>query len=110
MNKELNSFIRRREIKIDALQDNRKLNLFLSFVWTESINGERWKEIVGYDGDYFISSHGRVLSLKFNGYKLKEPQNTASGYLMVDLSRNGQRTHCKIHRLVAEAFLFKEAD
>lgn len=110
MNEELSSFIRRREIKINALQNNHKLNLFLSIVWNESKNGEIWKEIAGYDGDYFISSHGRVLSLKLNGYKLKEPQNTASGYLMVDLSKNGQRTHCKIHRLVAEAFLLKEAD
>lgn len=80
MNEELNSLIRRREIKVDVLQNNRKLNLFLSFVWAEGRNGESWKEITGYDGDYFISSHGRVLSLKFNGYKLKEPQNTASGY------------------------------
>ncbi len=110
MNGELNHFIRCREIKIDALQDSRKLNLFLSFAWVKSENGEIWKEIIGYDGDYFISSHGRVLSLKFNGYKLKEPQITASGYLMIDLSKDGQRTHHKIHRLVAEAFLSKETD
>lgn len=110
MNEEFSSFIRRQKIKINALQNIHKLNLLLSFVWDESENGETWKEIAGYDGDYFISSHGRVLSLKLNGYKLKEPQNTASGYLMVDLSQNGQRTHYKIHRLVAEAFLLKEVD
>ncbi len=35
----------RHKIKIDAKQENKELNLLLSFVWSSSLKGERWKEI-----------------------------------------------------------------
>ena len=47
------NYNRRHDIKINSLQ-TREINLLLSFVWYESINGEVWKEIEGLD----INEHG----------------------------------------------------
>ena len=33
------------------------------------------------------------------------PETTEKGYLRVDLMRNGERKHMKVHRLVAETFI-----
>ena len=35
----------RHKIKINAKQNNRELDLLLSFIWSSSLNGESWKEI-----------------------------------------------------------------
>lgn len=35
----------RHKIKINANQNNKELDLLLSFVWVSSLKGERWKEI-----------------------------------------------------------------
>lgn len=99
-----NLFTRRRKIKINSLQNNRKLDLLLSFIWYESEQGEVWKEIKGYE-DYFISNHGRILSLKLGGYKLLQPFIIDGGYLGIDLRQSGTRHIYRVHRLVAEAFL-----
>jgi hypothetical protein len=33
------------------------------------------------------------------------PYNSGSGYLMIDLWVDGKRKKCKVHRLVAEAYI-----
>lgn len=40
------NYNRRHDIKINSLQ-TREINLLLSFVWYESINGEVWKVLFG---------------------------------------------------------------
>jgi len=35
----------------------------------EDLDGEIWKEIEGYSGDYFVSNLGRVKSLKYGKEK-----------------------------------------
>ena len=72
---------------------------------------EIWKSIKGYEGEYEVSSHGRVRSLNrltWNGVShwLKEgrvltPRKTKTGYLRVQL--NGRDYY--IHRLVGETFI-----
>ena len=72
---------------------------------------EIWKNIKGYEGEYEVSSHGRVRSLNrlsWNGvaYWMKEgrvltPRKTKTGYLRVQL--NGKDFY--IHRLVGQAFI-----
>lgn len=96
---------RQHRIKIQSNQTNRELDLFLSFVWNESQEGEEWKEIPNLDARYYISSNGRVLSLCCDGYKLLQQFVCGSGYYYVDLRRNGEDVKKRVSRLVAEAFL-----
>ncbi len=61
-----------------------------------------WKPIENYP-NYEISDCGMVLSHNI-GNILKPGKNT-EGYLLVILCKNGEKKTCKIHRLVAQAFI-----
>lgn len=65
---------------------------------------EIWKQIDGYP-NYEVSDQGRVRNIK-TGNILK-PAFIGSGkhYLGVSLCQNGQKKTCRLHRLVAEAFI-----
>lgn len=77
---------------------------------------EQWKSVIGYEGFYEVSDHGRVRSLgrvimRKNGSPLRIPPKVKAqcegthGYMVVSLSTEGiTTTHC-VHRLVAEAFI-----
>lgn len=75
-----------------------KLQKFLS---QQEDNKEVWKAIQGFDGWYYVSTFGNVLSLKQKEPTVLKPQNTGKGYYYVDL----EGRQYKIHRLVASAFL-----
>lgn len=65
---------------------------------------EKYKDIKGYEGLYQVTSWGRVFCIKTN--KFINPETTEKGYLRVDLfDSNRKRKHCKVHRLVADAFI-----
>lgn len=65
---------------------------------------EQYRDIQGYEGLYQVTSWGRVYSVKSKGFI--KPYITHKGYARVDLyDTNGKRTHHKVHRLVANAFL-----
>ena len=64
---------------------------------------EQWKLINGYF-DYYISSLGRVFSLKTYEF-LKLNINKQTGYQFITLRRNRKKRYHEIHRLVALAFL-----
>ena len=76
---------------------------------------EIWKDIDGYEGLYQISNMGRVRSLdrfvnqgkiyRFCTGSIIKPGVSEKGYNRVDLHKNGKTKHCKVHRLVAEAFI-----
>ena len=76
---------------------------------------EIWKPIEGYEGQYEISSYGRVKSLKrpyennggiqWTKERILSPGKDKDGYLQVNLHCNGKQHQRKIHRLVAQAFL-----
>lgn len=80
---------------------------------------EIWKDVVGYEGYYQVSSMGRVRSVnriitlkngtirKCNG-KILSPGDS-NGYRAVILSRNHEFATRLVHRLVAHAFLPTEA-
>ena len=95
----------RHDIKIYSNQNNRLLDLLLSFVWYNSLDGEEWKEIEGFNGLYFVSNYGRVLSLKNDGYKLMKPFVCGDGYLYLDLRKDNKDITSRVHRLVAKAFI-----
>lgn len=63
---------------------------------------EVYKDIDGYE-NYQVTSWGRVFN-KETGRFLK-PQVHDKGYLRIDLCKDGDRKHFKVHRLVAEAFI-----
>jgi hypothetical protein len=73
----------------------------------QSLPGEVWRDVVGYEGLYRVSSLGRVMSLPrttTRGGLLKQNVGT-NGRLEVNLTRNGQQKVHRVHSLVAEAFL-----
>ena len=71
---------------------------------------EIWKPKKDYEGLYEVSNFGRVKSLG-NGNsnnskpRILKPFKVGSGYLQVQLSKDGKHKTCKIHRLVAETFI-----
>lgn len=81
---------------------------------------EIWKPVVGYEGLYEVSDHGRVRSLDRSAHiacrwggtatrlirgRVMRATDNGRGYLMVHLSTNGYRDPRLVHRLVAEAFV-----
>lgn len=69
---------------------------------TLAIN-EEIRDIKGFEGHYAVTSYGRVWSYK--SHKFLSPGVDKFGYCIVVLCKNGKRKTCKVHRLVAEAFL-----
>ena len=76
---------------------------------------EIWKEVLGYNGIYFVSNIGNVKSIdhycegrkgsgKQNGRILKL-QKSKKGYLRVCLCNNNKKFNTGVHRLVANAFI-----
>lgn len=67
---------------------------------------EVWKDVVGFEEYFKVSSHGRVYG-KRSGKVLKQ-HKSKSGYKLLATrigGRNGTAYCFKVHRLVAEAFL-----
>lgn len=53
--------------------------------------------------DYEVSNWGNVYSKRT--HKMLKPFITGKGYLKVNLNVGGKRIHCRVHRLVAQAFI-----
>lgn len=73
-----------------------------------SLEAEEWRPVVGYEGWYEVSSLGRVRRVA-PGHgthvgRILKSSDDSHGYPHVILSSKGYRS-CKVHRLVAEAFL-----
>ena len=74
--------------------------------------GEVWRDIKGYEGQYQVSNKGDVRSIdrinhigrRYSGRTLR-PRYHTNGYLQVDLRKDGIRKSKLIHRLVAEVFI-----
>ena len=68
---------------------------------------ETWKDIVGYEGVYQISTNGNIKSVPRKGTRggLLISTKDKDGYLCVGLNKNGKRKTFKVHRLVAITFI-----
>ena len=70
---------------------------------------ETWKDIEGYEGHYKVSSWGRVANLRRPGHigeiMILSPRYDQNGYAKVGLWNKNNVKECKVHRLVALAFL-----
>lgn len=85
------------------------------FIESIALEGEEWRDVVGYEGYYMVSSLGRVVSLarpynnnrgiSFTKTRILSPRLNSGGYYQVVLTINGNRTQPHIHKLVAEAFI-----
>jgi hypothetical protein len=69
---------------------------------------EIFKDIINYEGLYQVSNYGNIKSLHYRGGKreiILKPHKDIYGYFTVDLCINYKIKKCKIHRLVALAFI-----
>lgn len=77
-------------------------------------SNERWLPVVGYEGIYEVSDHGRVRSVdrvvahpggdSARKGRVLKPCGDGRGYKQVNLWRDGSGGSVKVHRLVLEAF------
>jgi hypothetical protein len=63
---------------------------------------ERWLVLLGWEDQYLISSHGRVM--RRGSQRILRPMRTRVGYLRVRLSHGSRRRVASIHRLMLESF------
>lgn len=85
------------------------------FIESVSLEGEIWKDVVGYEGMYMVSSFGRLISLgrwilQFHKHIYKSPivmsdTSTQDRYNRVVLKVDGTKKSVDVHRLVAQAFI-----
>lgn len=86
----------------------------------DSLDGELWAEVNGYEGLYQVSTMGRIKGLartvtktapsgKQYPYVVEETikvlGDTGRGYLQISLCKGGKKTMWRVHRLVAQAFI-----
>lgn len=73
------------------------------------MNAERWLPVVGYEGRYEVSDHGRVRNVRKTkrgpAGRLLKAGPGAQRYPVVTLSANGHRKAVTVHRLVLAAFV-----
>lgn len=65
--------------------------------------GMTWRDVIGYEGLYQVSTFGEVISLRSGRFLKGSP--IPSGYLTVSLYKNSAAQTYLIHRLVALAFI-----
>jgi hypothetical protein len=78
---------------------------------------EEWRDVVGYEGLYVVSSEGRIKSLGRTVYtgkpkrlgtypeRMLKPSVSPRGYRIQALSKNGVVKYFSVHRLIAIAFI-----
>lgn len=69
----------------------------------DSLPGEKWLDIPGYENVYAVSSLGRVYSYK--RYRLLKGIINDEGYPQVGLQKNGKNRRWRVHQLVLLAFV-----
>lgn len=86
----------------------------LTFIVTKQINvmqdtEEIWKDVVGYEGLYQVSSFGQIKSLPRNGTPSKQEKilstQLSKGYPTLKLCKNNIPIRYTVHRLMGFAFM-----
>lgn len=83
---------------------------------SKNANKEEWHDVKGYEGRYYVSNKGRILSTgryvkcrgtvrRWNPSRFLKPGINSSGYCLVVLSDSGKRRSLGVSRLMARAFL-----
>ena len=66
------------------------------------------KDIIGYEDKYAVDEQGNVYSKNYRRSGKTKKMTTGpdgTGYPQVNLCKDGKRNHCKVHRLIAQAYL-----
>ena len=71
----------------------------------EDLPNEEWLDIKDYEGLYQVSNMGRVRRIPNGKIKIFKIAEKYSSYQTAHLSKNGVSKICKVHRLVAQAFI-----
>lgn len=80
------------------------------FIQSITLPGEEWRDVVGYEGSYSVSSFGRVACLKTGTHQrlVMKPvymNRRKQTYINLCLYLNGKRKHHLVHRMVAMTFI-----
>ena len=76
----------------------------------QDLDGEVWKDILGYEGLYQVSNYGRIKSfIKYRGTdeRILKQIKMNTGYFCINLSKNIISKPKQVHRLVFETFIGK---
>lgn len=86
-----------------------KQQLLVCLFTSDEIRNEEWRDAVGYEGIYSISSLGRVRGDSSNGHypigRFLKPERARGGYARVVLCTQRKKKHFPVHALVAAAFI-----
>lgn len=69
-----------------------------------SLDGEEWRDVVGYEGLYAVSNFSRVASLRSKGRIMTISLNS-DGYGCLCLTKDNKPVKERLHRIVAKAWL-----
>lgn len=70
----------------------------------ESLPGEIWRDLAGYEGRYQVSNFARVRSLRGRA-KIIKPDIVHTGYSRIKLCKDGEKERIYVHVLVARTFI-----
>jgi hypothetical protein len=71
---------------------------------------ETWRPVVGFEGQYEVSDHGQVVSLRSGDRLVRKLHIDACGYLRVSFKVGDRTANRRVHSLVAEAFVGPRPD
>lgn len=75
---------------------------------TIQFNNTSFKEIPGFNGKYFISKNGDILSLVTGRPKIRKPVKSRNGYYFVRLVvEYGKQKTFQVHRLVVKTYILE---
>lgn len=77
------------------------------FLKSISLEGEIWKDVVGYEGLYVVSNLSRVASLPRQGRKgkIRKPSLSTHGYPCLFMTNGDKHEKAFLHRIVAMAWI-----
>lgn len=74
-------------------------------IYTGSLPGEEWRDVVGFEGLYKISNKGRVMSIRSKTPLILNPQVNKAGYHRIAIHIRPFAGHYMVHVWVARAFI-----
>ena len=80
------------------------------FIESIRLEGEEWRDVVGWEGIYYVSSYGRIARMRSKTHpptilKPQKQKNKKQIYHVVQLHFGSKRKHFLVHRVVAIAFI-----
>lgn len=76
------------------------------FIQSNQLPEERFLPVTNFEGRFWISDHGRVLSVngRYAGVNFLKPHLDSLGYYNTQLRKKPQNRKCRVHQLVGEHF------